>query len=142
MAFRFITSKYKIFLSLFFTGGVLEYCAGHAFEPSCLDGQVVVMKSARYGHIQLGKCVDLDFGNFGCAVDQLKFLDKECSGLDKCSVIANDESMGADLPCASAFVRYLEASYSCQEGKFKLSQSISESVQFLLKKTDIHFSVL
>ena len=85
----------------------------------CSDDEVVVIQSARYGHIQLGKCVDLDLGKLGCFVDQLGAMDKLCSGKQKCDVEFVDSIMEGEFPCElqKVFVRYLEARFICIQGK-------------------------
>lgn len=83
---------------------------------------MVVIESARYGHIQLGRCVDADFGHLGCVQDELKYLDQQCSGKTSCAVTVPNSIMGNNLPCASAFVRYLESSFACLKGKSMITQ--------------------
>ena len=99
-----------------------EYCAAENFNPQCPESEVVVMQSARYGHIQLGKCVDVDLGKFGCFLDQLIVMDRLCSGQQTCDVQFVDSTMEGVLPCElpKAFVRYLEASFVCTTGKTHL----------------------
>ena len=77
------------------------------------------MQSARYGHIQLGKCVDVDLGKFGCFLDQLHVMDRLCSGQQTCDVLFVDSLMEGKFPCElpNAFMRYLEAKFACQKGK-------------------------
>ena len=77
------------------------------------------MESARYGHIQLSRCIDTDLGHFGCEADQLSLLDRKCSGRDSCDIPVPglNNLMDNQLPCTSALARYLEAEYKCQRGK-------------------------
>ena len=101
-----------------FTGSVLDYCPGEAFNPACPEGEVILMQSARYGHIKLGRCIDEDVGRLGCYVDQLSVMDRMCSGKHSCEVIFLDSTMEGEFPCAlsKSFARYLEASYICRKG--------------------------
>lgn len=97
------------------------------FQPQCLQHQVVVIESARYGHIELGRCVDADFGHLGCVHDELKYLDQQCSGKPSCSITVTNSIMGNDLPCAAALARYLESSFACQLGKSMITQTINSA---------------
>ena len=100
------------------TLGVLwEYCAGRSFNPTCAHDQVIIMESAQYGHIRQGRCVDTDLGHFGCATNQLSWLDRQCSGKSSCDIIITDVNFEGELPCTASLARYLETEYICQNGK-------------------------
>ena len=80
------------------------------------------MQTARYGHIKLGRCVDVDLGSLDCYVDQLSVMDKLCSGKQSCDIHFGDSDMEGEFPCElkKVFVRYLEASFICSKGKYIL----------------------
>lgn len=44
--------------------GTTEYCALETFNGRCNDGEVIEVKSARYGRMHIGKCVKKDRGKF------------------------------------------------------------------------------
>ena len=44
-----------------------EYCESENFSPECGKQEVVVMEHARYGRMELGRCVETDYGYVGCA---------------------------------------------------------------------------
>ena len=74
------------------------------------------MTSAVFGVIKIGRCVVRDLGHFGCQSEQQAYLDKKCSGRNKCELPVSDETMIAQTPCAEALIPYLEASFICQKG--------------------------
>ena len=39
-----------------------EYCAGDKFQPKCGTGMIVEIKQARYGRMNIGRCVKTNFG--------------------------------------------------------------------------------
>ncbi len=76
---------------------------------------MVVMETARYGRMKLGKCVKRDFGFLGCAADVLSHMDAKCSGRKQCSFAIPDETLKDMKPC-SELDTYLQASYGCVKG--------------------------
>ena len=42
--------------------GPEEYCSRETFHGRCSEGEVIVMKSAMYGRMEVGKCVKRDLG--------------------------------------------------------------------------------
>ena len=43
--------------------GPEEYCPRETFNGHCNEGEVIEMKSARYGLMHIGKCAKKDYGN-------------------------------------------------------------------------------
>ena len=105
----------------------MDYCNDENFKPKCSEDALIVMQSARYGHIQMSKCIDVDTGSLGCFLDQLGVMDKLCSGKQTCDVHFVDSDMEGEFPCElkKAFVRYLEASFTCRKGTFCLQYGIN-----------------
>ena len=89
------------------------------FNPRCSEDEVVIMQTARYGHIKLGRCIDEDVGRLGCYIEQLSVMDRLCSGKQSCEVAFSDSLMEGEFPCtlSRSFARYLEASFTCRKGK-------------------------
>lgn len=102
-----------------------EYCLTETFYPQCLKNEVIVMESAKYGRMKIGKCVKAkeietledDPRYLGCAVDVLSLLDDQCSGKTKCEIRVFDISDEKRQPCFSGLKMHLEASYRCISGK-------------------------
>src|SRR6218665_875946 len=107
-----------------------DICIFETFQPRCLKNEVILMKSATYGRMRIGRCVtakeifNLQRANLedtnsylGCSVDILPILDRKCSGNKDCEVRLSDISAEDITPCLSGLVVYLEVSYSCISGK-------------------------
>ena len=94
-----------------------EICTAEEFTPSCGANEVVVMTSAVYGRMQIGRCAPQDFGHIGCRNDALAQLDRECSGHRSCSVEVTNRILSEDEgSCLPFVVGYLEAEYEGLEG--------------------------
>lgn len=95
--------------------GTADYCPFETFEANCEQpGEVIVMQRARYGRMQIGRCLQTDFGYVGCAVDVLPFADMRCSGKRTCAVdVPNQYLDETNRPCPEDLEVYLEAGYTC-----------------------------
>jgi len=90
-----------------------DYCLHETFNATCRAGSVLLMTSAVYGRMRIGRCIDGDF-NIGCATDVLRYFDSQCTARQSCDV---DVRNLVDLhPCQRDFMSYLEASYRCVQG--------------------------
>ena len=96
-----------------------EVCAGETFHPRCQQGEILTAVSARYGRMELGRCVARDFGQLGCYNDVLNLVDRVCSGRQDCSIVvgpSNIELVAANEQCDKELAAYLEVDYTCQKG--------------------------
>ena len=88
-----------------------------SFAASCEPGSVVLMLSAVYGRMRLGRCIRGDY-NVGCSTDVVAYFDAHCTGRRSCHVGVRNL---IDIhPCQRDFTSYLEASYRCIRGTVKL----------------------
>ena len=101
---------------IFLFAEAVEYCQEDTFSASCQPDQVIVMESARYGRMRLGRCVQRNLGYLGCAVDALRFMDARCSGHVACDVSMMDPALRELQPCPKDVTWHLEAAYRCVEG--------------------------
>ena len=116
-----------------------EYCQFETFNASCQANQVVVIEEARYGRLQLGRCVTRDYGFLGCSANVLDLLDRTCSGHQSCQY--NIPKL-RDLvqPCPKDLTSYLEASYSCVNGNFKSADNIFQILDIsFLDETKVNY---
>ena len=95
-----------------------EYCEWESFNGTCLSDEVIIMRTARYGRMRLGRCVNQNYGHIGCGTDVMPFLETKCSGQQACvvSVISFHDKRS----CPKDFKGYLEASYYCLKGMFTI----------------------
>jgi len=94
-----------------------EYCHNEEFVAECHDGDVILMTSARYGRMELGRCVRTDFGFVGCYEDVISILHERCSGRPYCSVRVPDAQLDNTEPCNVDLKSYLEVTYDCVAGQ-------------------------
>ena len=75
------------------------------------------MEHAQYGRMRKGRCVTGSYGNIGCSVDVLPYLDSKCSGRNSCNVYIADPVLHKMQPCPKDLTSYLEAKHICISGK-------------------------
>jgi len=84
-----------------------------SFTALCEPGSAVLMLSAVYGRMRLGRCIRGDY-NVGCSTDVIAYFDAHCTGRLSCHVGVRNL---IDIhPCQRDFTSYLEASYRCIRG--------------------------
>ena len=109
-----------------------EYCQYESFKPSCSTGRAILMTSAFYGRMRVGRClagfVDMSLGAnkedpryLGCSADVLDVMDAACSGKSDCLVRVPDPKLSVGSPCFKELIMYLEASYTCVNGRTELT---------------------
>jgi len=106
--------------------GIAEYCNGEEFEPRCHGNDVIVMLSARYGRMKIGRCVKREPGfepmlqdprYLGCSADVLNIVSRHCSGHTECSLRVLGQNFVNIKPCYDNLKMHLEAAYICVNGK-------------------------
>src|SRR6218665_536231 len=107
-------------LSLFFPCAEEEtapaFCRWEVFNVTCPVDSVIVIRSAHYGRMRLGRCLETNY-SIGCSKDVLLWVDELCSGLRHCSVAVPNPSLHEIQPCPKDFQTYLEADYQCTAGR-------------------------
>ena len=104
-------------LPKFVLSGPTDFCHRETLNASCAENEVIMMKTARYGRMTIGKCVRKNLGYLGCAVDVIGFVDSRCSGRRSCTVKTADDFLYQTHPCPDDTTSYLQASYSCLPGR-------------------------
>ena len=102
-----------------------EFCHNEMFAADCPPGTLILMTSAVYGRMRLGRCVKTDFGYLGCYVDVIGHVHERCSGRRVCRVPIPDSILDLTIPCNDDLKSYLDASYSCVKSRTSSSLSIS-----------------
>ena len=93
-----------------------DYCDTETFRAECARDEVIVLRSARYGRMALGRCVETEMGHIGCHRDVMTLVDRRCSGRRRCELRIPDAELESTQPCLRELKSYLEASYSCVPG--------------------------
>ena len=109
-----------------------DYCDTEVFRAECAEGQVVVTQRARYGRMQLGRCVELDLGYIGCQRDVLDIVDRRCSGLRVCEMRIPDAQLEATRACLKELKTYLQVSYLC------VTREYSNNLRVYISRTELH----
>jgi len=95
-----------------------DYCQWDTFKASCVRrDQLVVMKSAVYGRMASGPCIERDYGYVGCHSDVLHQADARCSGRRDCQLNIPYQPFDVGHPCPKDLTRFLRASFDCVNGK-------------------------
>lgn len=92
-----------------------DYCLLESFEPTCPPGSVILMLSAHYGRMRVGRCLSRDY-YVGCSADVIIQMDRRCSGKERCRVSVPEPTLLKATPCPTDLVAYLEADYTCVKG--------------------------
>lgn len=95
---------------------IREYCFPNAFNVTCGPDAVIVLRSARYGRMNRGKCLTSDYKT-DCFADVLVQVDRKCSGRRHCFISIPDNMLHQLQPCPKDLLAYLETDYVCQKGK-------------------------
>ena len=103
----------------YFYAGVKEYCENESFHAKCAHDEVIVMTSAVYGRMRIGKCITELFDHMPCQVNALDNMDKWCSGRRSCDLVVTMLVHDAPQPCPKDYRSYLEASYTCVPGTLR-----------------------
>ena len=109
---------------------VREYCQLETFSARCRHGDVVVMTTARFGRMRVGRCIDAssrsaalekalqsDSNLLGCYADVLEYADKTCSGKTSCDIAVPNRHLLSTRPCVAQLTMYFEAAYQCVSGE-------------------------
>ncbi|KAK2139458.1 hypothetical protein LSH36_1776g00057, partial [Paralvinella palmiformis] len=75
-----------------------EICSSMKFRPECPPNHAILPEVARYGRMNLGRCIKEAYGYLGCQSDVLNLVDRWCSGRQRCQV----EVPNLDLDQANA----------------------------------------
>ena len=96
-----------------------EICNAETFEGRCPESSAIIMESALFGQMRLGKCIEIDLGYLGCQGDVLYLADRWCSGRQECSIfVPNDDLKAASMECnIKGLAPYMEVDYSCVTSK-------------------------
>ena len=113
-------TKHKTFLCVF--ADVKEYCEWESFNANCAKDEIIIIEYAKYGRMNLGRCVTKNYGHIGCGTDVTAAFDRNCSGRNQCDIPII--SLHDKRSCPKDFKSYLEAGYSCIKGEMNWNHSV------------------
>ena len=104
---------------IFAIAGPSEYCNMENFNATCDRNHVILIRTARYGRMKIGRCVKGNYGYLGCAADVRTYMETKCSGRHTCKLEVPDGYLHKSKPCPGDFTSYLEVAYECLRGRYK-----------------------
>lgn len=99
-----------------------EVCNMERLNVTCPPHHVILMTSAFYGRMRVGRCVKGQYGVMGCKRSMLEHLDRKCSGKRTCHFLVPDDVMHASMPCHSDLTSNLEVAYRCITSEYSCLQ--------------------
>jgi Galactose binding lectin domain len=102
-----------------------EYCQWETFNATCAHSHVILITSAVYGRMRIGRCVPYDYF-VGCSTEVYDQLAARCSGRQHCSVPIPDTELFKVHPCRKDLVAYMEASYQCVPGLYRVTPTATQ----------------
>ena len=102
---------------------VKEICQWETFNATCGADEIVLVRSARYGRMQQGRCIESDY-RIGCDADILLTVDARCSGRHHCTIDIPDSTLHRQVDCLKDILAYMQAEYTCVKGIYRMSLSI------------------
>lgn len=108
-----------------------EYCDTESFRANCSESEVILLETARYGRMNIGRCVETPMGYIGCYRDVLLLADRRCSGKRLCEIHIPNAEFESTRPCLRELKSYLEISYICIPGN-------SNSANYLLLNAPLY----
>ena len=94
-----------------------EVCQWQIFNATCGTNKMVVITSATYGRMKLGRCLRKGYGVIGCSADVTKYVDTQCSGRPQCQLNVADIALQGIRPCSEELISYMEVAYTCITGR-------------------------
>lgn len=114
-----------------------SFCESETFKAACPPSHVILMTLARYGRMQISKCVQVNYGHVGCVSDVLTQADARCSGRQKCDISVPDAEFASFESCPSDLKSYLEAGYRCVRSERVMG--IQRTFEFILHLHLLYF---
>ena len=83
---------------------------------------MIEIVDAKYGQMEISRCVQTDYGYVGCSANVLDILNPLCSRYRTCNVSVTESTFSAVRPCPWFETSYLDVSFQCIPGEsFSLS---------------------
>lgn len=116
--FPLLTSSLRHRVVVLFLVRQQEFCQWETFNATCPKNDVILIVSAFYGRMKVGRCLTVDY-HVGCHGDVTETVASRCSGRQTCSVTVPDPELFRLQPCRKDLVAYFEATYRCIHSRVK-----------------------
>lgn len=98
-----------------------QTCLNEVFQGRCPYSQNILVTSAKYGHIEISRCVDDLFagiGSLGCYANITDIIGQKCNGKARCEIaIPEDEEITSTKACKTGLPMYMDIRYVCVPGE-------------------------
>ena len=78
---------------------------------------MILVKSAMYGRMRPGRCVQQNYGYIGCHTDVTRVIATRCSGRSRCEIANLEAELATYQNCPADLKVYLDANYTCIKGR-------------------------
>jgi len=103
---------YKTLSCLLSDGLLRSYCQWETFNATCYNNDVIIITSASYGRMRIGRCLTVQYA-IGCMADVTDDVDRRCSGRQNCTIRVPDADLFSLQPCRKDLIAYMETAYKC-----------------------------
>jgi hypothetical protein len=96
-----------------------QTCATETFQARCVLPSKILVTEAKFGHIEVSKCIDeafADMGQLGCYANITNIVQQRCGGNTRCDIEGDDATILATKQCKTGFPMYMDISYACVPG--------------------------
>lgn len=98
-----------------------QTCWDDTMSARCPYSQNILITKARFGHIEVSKCVDQVFdslGSLGCYANVTDIVGSKCNGKTRCEVACQDTDIVASKTCKIGLPMYLDVTFVCIPGEW------------------------
>ncbi|OAF70216.1 hypothetical protein A3Q56_02003 [Intoshia linei] len=92
----------------------ISYCKWDSFIPKCLGNDIIIIQSALYGRMSVGKCLT-SYYQIGCYANVQDYLDFVCTGKTNCSLTIPNKYLDFMHSCRRDLSSYLTVTYQCHK---------------------------
>ncbi|ELT87116.1 hypothetical protein CAPTEDRAFT_199042 [Capitella teleta] len=93
-----------------------QTCWDDTFEARCPSPQKILIMQAKYGHIEVSKCVGEMFatlGYLGCYANVTDTVAAQCDSKDRCQIRGDDPKILESKECSTGLPMYMDITYVC-----------------------------
>jgi hypothetical protein len=97
-----------------------QTCDNEVFQARCPHPHNVYITRARFGHIEVSRCVAEaveKFGYLGCYSNVTDIIQQRCGGKNRCDIEGDDAGILATKQCEVGFPMYMDIAYTCLPGE-------------------------
>ncbi|ELT93823.1 hypothetical protein CAPTEDRAFT_193926 [Capitella teleta] len=114
----------------------VQTCDDEVFQARCPFSQELFISQAKYGHIEVSRCVDgifETFGSLGCYANVTDLVSSWCNKKNKCEIDIEDPGVVSTKSCKNGLPMYLDISYVCVPGTVAVQSCEAIAVNRQLK---------